>query len=106
MRVLAVRGERVTEANHHDHEPPGDAESYIPICEKCKLRMKRVGTILTTTKSMPLYQCARCKGDQYAHVRNPRQAGKVIGCIIDGQAYKLGPAGEKIPVPHPDDVWG
>ena len=93
----------MTEGTHYDHEPPGGAESYVPICKKCKLRMERVGTTLTTTKSMPLYQCLRCKGDMYGLVRG---VGKVVGQIIDGQAYKLGPDGEMIPVAFPDDVWG
>ena len=96
----------MTEANHYDHETLGGAESYVPICKKCRLRMERVGTTLTTTKSIPLYQCSACKGTIYARARKPGDGGRTIGRVVKGHWHKLGPDGEMIPVAHPDDVWG
>lgn len=90
----------------------------------CGETLSKVGELLTTGKSMPLYGCLKCDdvegismtkavGDGVARTMKAKEPTKVLGLIWMGQAFKLtiSREGSELrgglePVAHPDDVWG
>ena len=86
-----------------DESPVLDPRDFVPRCPECCEATRRVGSVFTRQKALPLYQCLQCRGDAIALGAELTDA---LGLVIEGRAYKLGPNGERIRVAHPDDVWG
>ena len=90
----------------------------------CGEILSKVGELLTTGESMPLFGCLKCDkaesismteavGKGVARTMEAKKAPTVVGLIWMGQAFKLtlSKAGSELrgglkPVAHPDDVWG
>ena len=89
----------------------------------CVESLSKVGELLTTGKSIPLYGCLKCDepesismtkavGVAVARTMEAKETARVLGLIWMGRAFKLTLAsegsllrGDLEPVAHPDDVW-
>ena len=93
-------------------------------CPGCSEPTTKIGSVLTRTRSVDLWGCAKCQlsppteltemaGKMLGESLKQEQPVEVVGMIWKGQAFKLvwrrdgnSMKGSLVPVAHPDDVWG